>query len=454
MSSVSIKPTVKKALSTADYMAIICLAIFVLLPFHAFVTTWAGASFGHIDAFRIWKELLIFGLALASIFLLINDKPLTTKLFHSKLFQSIGLYVFISLLRTFFGYQTNTLNIEQILYGLIAGLRFLTFFTITWIVANKSHCLEKYWLAAVITPATIVVIFGLLQQTVLDRNFLSHFGYGDKTIPAFQSIDSKPEYVRVQSFLRGANPLGAYLSFIVIVIIDCWHRVKTNRIGLSFLLMASLIVLFFTFSRSAWAGIVVSFVAWTLLESKNPKTSRRIILMGSAGLIIGLSVIYGLRNNNYVQNTFFHTDESSQSIQSSNAARTSAMGNGVRDVINNPLGQGLGSAGPASARGEKPKIAENYYIQIAQETGVFGLIIFISIITLVVKDLYKKRDQDLPRIMLASLSGLIFINFVSHAWVDDTLSLLWWGLAGIAVAQSVTIKGNRHGKQTKSEETS
>ena len=31
------------------------------------------------------------------------------------------------------------------------------------------------------------------------------------TIPVFETINNNPEYVRIASTLRGANPLGAYL---------------------------------------------------------------------------------------------------------------------------------------------------------------------------------------------------------------------------------------------------
>jgi hypothetical protein len=29
---------------------------------------------------------------------------------------------------------------------------------------------------------------------------------------------------------------------------------------------------------------------------------------------------------------------------------------------------------------------------------------------------------------------------LSHAWADDTISLLWWGLAGVAVARLILPK--------------
>jgi hypothetical protein len=33
---------------------------------------------------------------------------------------------------------------------------------------------------------------------------------------------------------------------------------------------------------------------------------------------------------------------------------------------------------------------------------------------------------------------LTVVNLLSHAWADDTLTYVWWGLAGIAMAQPAT----------------
>jgi len=48
--------------------------------------------------------------------------------------------------------------------------------------------------------------------------------------------------------------------------------------------------------------------------------------------------------------------------------------------------------------------------------------------------LWLRRDHPLALALFASLVGLTFINLLSHAWADDTLAYIWWGLAGIAMA--------------------
>jgi hypothetical protein len=55
----------------------------------------------------------------------------------------------------------------------------------------------------------------------------------------------------------------------------------------------------------------------------------------------------------------------------------------------------------------------------------------------------------LPQILLASLAGITFVNLLSHAWTDDTLAYLWWGLAGIALAPIITSRQKLYGKKHK-----
>jgi hypothetical protein len=60
-----------------------------------------------------------------------------------------------------------------------------------------------------------------------------------------------------------------------------------------------------------------------------------------------------------------------------------------------------------------------------------------------------RRRELLSQILFASLIGITFINFLSHAWTDDTLAYLWWGLAGIALAPIITDRQKAHGKTHK-----
>jgi hypothetical protein len=107
-------------------------------------------------------------------------------------------------------------------------------------------------------------------------------------------------------------------------------------------------------------------------------------------------------------------------------------------VFRQPFGDGPGTAGPASVYNGNhgSRIAEDYYVQIAQETGWLGLALFLSVVVLVAMELYAQIGiSRLALLLFASLIGVSFVNLLSHAWADDTLAFVWWGLAGIALGK-------------------
>jgi O-antigen ligase len=209
-------------------------------------------------------------------------------------------------------------------------------------------------------------------------------------------------------------------------------------------------------SRSAWLGLVASggVVAWAL--AKNAVWRRRLLLGTLAGVVFCVGVLFVLRNNDHVQNVFFHSDEHSTSAVSSNSARANAMEQGLKDIVGKPFGTGVGSAGPASVYNSDhaARIAENYFVQVGQEVGIIGLGLFVAINALVFGMLWHGRDDPLNLILAASLVGLTAVNFLSHAWADDTLAYIWCGLAGIALSRNLlpeklikNVQGLKHKKE-------
>jgi hypothetical protein len=308
-----------------------------------------------------------------------------------------------------------------------------------YIVAAHSSFLKNNAVKILVLPATLVVAIGLLQRLAMPHSILSYF-YGPGTIPPYQTVDGNANIQRVQSTLRGANPLGAYLVLALTGFVAFIRQRLLRLIAL----VAGFIVLFYSYSRSGLIGVLISIwlLAWWMLL----KSHHKIWLLSSiiAIAVLGGGVFYVLRSTPIAQDTFLHTSSVSRSSISSNEARRTALSSGLHDVIHQPLGGGPGTAGPASFRNQPhpTRIAEDYYLQIGQEVGVLGMAIFIAINALVAKELWLKREELLARVLLASLIGISFVNLLSHAWADDTLSLLWWGLAGIALAPAI-LKANK-----------
>ena len=419
------------------------IVILVLMPFHAVLTTWLASHFNHFDLLRIWKDLLLVPLGLGALWLIYREHQQDK---FSKLRPLIGLiigYAALELVLGIWALKVHHVNANALIYGWLNDLQYLVFFVIALLVAAKTN-LKKEWQRLLLMPASLVVLFGLLQHYVLPADFLRHFGYGPHTLPVYETVDQKSTYIRLQSTLRGPNPLGAYLLLIVTALVSLFMNLKKRRVLVTIFLLASLVVLFFSYSRSAWIGALLAVCVFLGL-SFHSKYKRRILLFGAAGLlVVGASAVLLLRHNDRAENIFFHTDEHSQSSESSNQKRGSALEDGLRDIWHEPLGRGVGTAGPASVRNNHPtRLAENYYIQIGQELGVFGLLLFLIINGYIFVYLWQQRDDTLSAVLLASFVGISFVNLLSHAWADDTLSLIWWGLAGIALAP-VILNTNKH----------
>jgi len=433
----------KPSISSTGLANTIAAVVLVLVPFHAFLTVFASSLVGHYMVLRLWDDVLLLVLVGIGCFWLVKDRDLR-KWFGSSLLVRLTLaYAALTLLLGFVSWAKGDVLPKALAYGVLVNLRFLAWFLAVLLAARKSQWLRRSWPKLVLIPAAIVVVFAVGQYTVLPHNFLSHFGYhAATTIAPIETINHNSHYIRVQSSLRGANPLGAYLVVVLSALGVLFIRGKRKLLCGIFGLVA-LYALYASGSRSAWIGTLLSLavVAWLQL-----KTRRQQIGFGITSLLILAAAASGyllLQGNTGLQNAVLHTQDHSAVSTSSNSAHASALRSGVQDVLHQPLGDGPGTAGPASEyNGKHPaRIAENYYVQIAQETGWLGLALYLSIVVLVALELYVQIGQSrLVLIVFASLIGLSFVSVLSHAWTDDTLAYVWWGLAGIALAKPAKVK--------------
>jgi hypothetical protein len=417
--------------------------ILIGIPFHALLTAWFASNFGYFDLIRLWKELILLMLALVASFILLSDRDLLKRILKNKIFMASGVFVLFIAFMTIVGLIFGKVSMAAAGYGFIIDSRFFVFMMII-MVASHTTPLPRQWQKWFIYPAIIVTGFGLLQLTVLPHDFLRHFGYGVHTLPAYQPVDNKPALARLQSTLRGPNPLGAYLLPLYAVILAGAAFGRRHRKLLVAICMAIVIVVLGSYSRSAAIGLLITTWVFVLLSLKTRAQKQLLVGLSVALVVFGGIAIYGLRHNSSVENIVFHTNERSTSATSSNAARTSALKSGLTDVLHNPLGGGIGVAGPASLRNTKQpaRIAENFFIQIAQEAGVLGLVLFSVALFALGNQLWVQRSDTMVRAVLASLVGLIFVNIVSHAWADDTLAYVFFGLVIIAIVKIGTKSEN------------
>src|ERR1035438_7960927 len=159
----------------SDIVGISVAFIIILLPFHEFLTTWAASNFGHLDAWRIWKEVLILLLVPLVIYIIYKTPRLREWVKNDWLVRLILLYVFLTIFLGIWSYKTGRVNRNALADGLIVDLRFPIFFIVAAVAAYKSKFLKKNWQVILLIPAAIAVIFGIADRKSTRLNS-SHLG--------------------------------------------------------------------------------------------------------------------------------------------------------------------------------------------------------------------------------------------------------------------------------------
>lgn len=410
------------------------VVILVLLPFHAFFSTWGGTLFGSLLLWKSWKEIILLLLIPLVLWYCILRPDVAEKLWRSWLNRLIAAYVVLHLIFAI----TSQASIEAIGAGLLMNLRFLAMFILAQIVLTVDH----HWLKPIKHALPLWLLFttialalmAITQVTLLPPDFLAAFGYDkNTTIAPYVVVDQHPDALRAFATMRGPNTFGAYLllPLAVALVLVVWQR-RNILAGLALGLGGA--ALLFTSSRSAWLGTIVMVVVLAIIIVPR----QRLIKIAKWGAIPGLLAIVGFfwiaTTIPSVRLAVFHSraDRTTLTEGSSDKHWQETL-NGVQDAAATPLGQGVGTAGPASFYNTKsdPEVAENYFVQIAQEVGIVGLALFIAINAMVAYQLWQRRQHMWPRVLLASFAGLTVVNFFLHGWADDPTSMTWWGIAGL-----------------------
>lgn len=406
--------------------------ILVLLPFHAFLSTWGGTTIGPLLLWKSWKEILLIILALPLLIYLAQNVSVAQKIWERGINKVVFAYVIITLIWSLF----STANITAIAAGLAFNLRFFAIFLLAQILVLSAHRwveILKNFAGPVLLGVTIVIsVLAVAQVTVLPSDFLSHFGYNeDSTIAPVITVDENPDAPRAFATLRGPNTLGAFL-ILPIALAVAFLFAKKHRISSYLTLGLGSLALLLTGARSAWIGAAVSILALFILELPKDRLLKA-IKWGAVPVILVSSLLIWLAVTvPALRLAIFHSSPGDPSLfEGSTQEHWEATLRGIKEVVASPVGGGVGSAGPASFYSDEPNLAENYYVQIAQETSVIGLGIFIVICILVARRLWFERKSVWPKALLASFLGLAVINLFLHGWADDPTSMIWWAMAGL-----------------------
>lgn len=410
------------------------LGILAYIPFHAFFSVWLGTLTGYPLVSKAWKEAVLCILVIWAVLLLWRSRPLLKEYLNSRVNQlAIAFVLLHGTLAIFLGG-----SLQQTAAGLAIDTRYILFFLLIRAAVLLVPDFARRAFKVFLTSGAVVVGFGVLQQYLLPADFLKYFGYSTSTIAPYLTVDNNPDYVRINSTLRGPNPLGAftmlYITALSVYLVSAWPRLSRNKKALGFAgLVASGSVLYASQSRSAIlaTAIALAVIAVLLL----PARLRKLAVAAVLGLaLLAGGIYYLIKDTPFVQIVIEHKDPNDPVGNDSNVGHANSLADGTRRVIEQPFGAGIGSTGSASLSGDKPLIIENQYLFVAHESGWLGFILFVALQGNVLYALYRNAADWRAVVLFAGGLGFVVIGLLLPVFTDDTIAYLWWGLAGAFIA--------------------
>lgn len=414
--------------------------LLIFIPFSSFVSVFFTYRLG-LPGTSFIKEiiLLIAGLALIYTYTrsYLTDKKYTIIL--TRLDYLIFVYIVVLSIVTL-----STTGIR----GLIFGGRYDFAFLLTYLIAYHwyrllAQPLSYYLRIFLFSSGSMLFISGLLKWP-LHEDLLLYFGYSGNPSawdfggapPIFHGIDGA-NVRRFQWLLDWPNTMWAFL-IIFSGIFAYFFRFRPKwYFAIGIVLMGLFGMVFYTYSRSAIIGLIFAYTVvlvlslWSLWRLYRMQLISVFIMLT---LILGsIAVLYSGRAMAIVGRAW------------STAWHSERMLNGIHRTIEHPLGQWLGSAGPAyryvnrlsgtnsnkTAELDRYYIPESWYIQQFIEWGYIWGILFL----LIMLSLFISLIRIHP-ILGWLFAGVGIMNLFLHTFESSVISLSLFLLVGLIVAHS------------------
>jgi hypothetical protein len=420
---------------SAAWLLLVVLALIVL---HAPLTVYVGSNWPALGlAAKAWKELLMC-LAAALLVVEVSRQNKWMLFTRDRLFWCVvgyaALHFVILLVR-----RPDALVAVA---GIAIDLRYILYFALVYAFLRLYPGYVQSFLRVAVMGACIVVGFAALQL-VLPPDALRVFGYGDTTIQPYLTVDENHNYIRHNSTLRGPNPLGAYALIVLVAVVAAGThygrkltdmRQKLLHAGLA---IGGGIAMWISYSRSAVIGLLVA-LALVVGVKRDIRATKKTIMVAVIVLAALGAIWYMVQGTSFVHNVVLHDNPSTGAAVDSNAGHATSLVDGARLALAQPFGAGVGSTGSASLFGDTHIVIENQYLLVAHETGWLGLGLFVAIYGLILLRLWRTRRDWKALGVWASGIGLGVIGLLLPVWVDDTVSIVWWGLAAVILAKGAT----------------
>ena len=281
-------------------------------------------------------------------------------------------------------------------------------------------------LMCLVITATLVALFGIYQYTTGDMG--GHGWVDIKTNPNLKA--------RAYSTMENPNILAEYLviacSMSVALFLDSKDRLRKFLLCITTGII--LLGLLLTFSRGGWLAFGLSLFLIMIAENKK---------------VLPLGILIGMISLFFLPEVIIDRLKTIGSLKDSSNAYRFSIWAAALEMLKDfwPSGVGLGYEAFMKAypnymlAGIKAAHAHNSYLQIALETGIFGLITFMAtviktystgVMILLRSDYFFQKRISIAA--LGAISGLLFHGLVEHVLFDYRVIFSFWLMIAIILA--------------------
>ena len=415
------------------------LVLLAALPFNGIVSQvvpgLVGTTPTATTALAAWHDALVAGIvaAAAADWLRSMRRPTWLETAILAMLALGAVYVVVSPVRLTAVYAYRTLYEPAVL---------LLAITILARTRGLPSRLVATAATAFVSTATVAAVFTWLQVYSLGFHYLNVY-YREPGQPLHWSyLATGLNQPRGIGTLTSPNEFGAVLA-TALILLAVPNLVRWPGWVKTWLFVACALGLLLSFSRSGMLSTLVGLVVVGVLARDDWARVRRVRSLSIRQRMSFISpLLVGLILTIYIFNTSGATTLVEATVSGSEPSaqgRPASVRQGVLTVLANPLGLGLGTAGPKAARfGESasssPILTETWYLVYAIQVGIAGLGLLVATALLILAGLWRSRASPISRGVIALGLGLgagaLFIPIIDEPTVFTPL----WAFGGLALA--------------------
>ncbi|MFH1519712.1 MAG: O-antigen ligase family protein [Candidatus Omnitrophota bacterium] len=335
-----------------------------------------------------------------------------------RLIDKTILIFFLSLL-------LSTINSNNIVVNLAQIYKYLSLIAVFYIIRLSNQEEQKQIFYALVISASLVALYSLHFLFNISGFTLEYLSEHNIRYPfAKEFLASKRAFAPFFS----PNLLAGYLIAIIMICLNTIVKRKEEKDWLFFLstfcLLMSSLALFFTKSVGGWFIFIITFSLFILLGKLLNKKSLMIAF--SLIVLLGAIAVNRTLTEVHFKNPLFSLNQ-----------RISYWKETIKIIADHPIiGVGVGNFSLKEARA-----AHNSYLQIWAEMGILGIVSWLVIVFVFikqgVKNLYSRSGYCCLGILTAGLSFLCY-NLIDFSFFISQVAFLFWLLLGLTVKYADT----------------